>query len=68
MSRPNIVWLTSDHMVWAHHKRLTGYPILPTYERISAEGLTFNNITDAQPPDGAFLPTMFVSGTVATRR
>lgn len=49
MSRPNIVWLTSDHMVWAHHKRLTGYPILPTYERISAEGLTFNNAFSVTP-------------------
>ena len=49
MKRPNIVWLTSDHMVWAHHKRLTGYPVLPTLERLSAEGLTFNNAFSVTP-------------------
>ncbi|MCP5095276.1 MAG: sulfatase-like hydrolase/transferase [Chloroflexi bacterium] len=41
--RPNIVWLTSDHLLYAHHRQLTGYPHLPTYDQICADGLTFDN-------------------------
>lgn len=49
MSQPNIVWLMSDHMVYAHHKDLTGYPQLPTLDRLSAEGISFENAFSVCP-------------------
>ncbi len=49
MTKPNIVWLTSDHMLYAHHKRLTGYPQLKTYDRICNEGIEFNNAFSVTP-------------------
>ncbi|MEM7531019.1 MAG: sulfatase-like hydrolase/transferase [Chloroflexota bacterium] len=47
--RPNIVWIMSDHMPYVHHKRLTGYPTLPTYDRIAEEGIAFNNAYSVCP-------------------
>jgi arylsulfatase A-like enzyme len=35
--------LLSDHLVYAHHKTLTGYPHLPTLDRIGAGGIQFDN-------------------------
>jgi len=49
MTRPNIVWITLDHLVYSHHKELTGYPILPTYDRLCAEGLSFTNAFSVCP-------------------
>ncbi|NQT52946.1 sulfatase-like hydrolase/transferase [bacterium] len=42
--RPNIVWLLTDHHVFAHHYFLPGpRPALPTYERLAREGVAFTN-------------------------
>ncbi|MBL7222384.1 MAG: sulfatase-like hydrolase/transferase [Candidatus Brocadiae bacterium] len=42
--RPNIVWLLTDHHVFAHHYFLPGpRPVLPTYERLAREGVAFTN-------------------------
>jgi len=42
--RPNIVWLLTDHHVFAHHWRQNGpRPALPTYERLMREGVHFSN-------------------------
>ena len=49
MSQPNIVWLMADHLVYAHHKELTGYPHLPTFDRLSAEGISFENAFSVCP-------------------
>ena len=49
MSKPNIVWLMSDHMLYAHHKALTGYPQLPTYDRLASEGIAFDNAFSVCP-------------------
>jgi len=49
MTSPNIVWLMADHLVYAHHKELTGYPQLPTFDRLAAEGTTFENAFSVCP-------------------
>jgi len=42
-SRPNIVWLLTDHHVFAHHYTRPGpRPVLPTYERLGREGVSFS--------------------------
>jgi arylsulfatase A-like enzyme len=48
--RPNIVWLLTDHHVFAHHWRQNGpRPALPTYERLSHEGIHFENAQSICP-------------------
>lgn len=49
MTKPNIVWLMSDHLLYTHHKALTGYPELPAYDRLSNEGLRFENAVTSSP-------------------
>lgn len=49
MPKPNIVWLTSDHIVYANHKRFSGYPQLPAYDRICHEGICFDNAVSVSP-------------------
>ena len=49
MANPNIIWLMCDHMVYAHHKQLTNYPHLPTYDRLCREGISFNNAFSVTP-------------------
>ena len=42
-ARPNIVWLLTDHHVFAHHYTRPGpRPVLPTYERLGREGVSFS--------------------------
>jgi arylsulfatase A-like enzyme len=42
--QPNIVWLLTDHHVFAHHWKEDGSrPSLPTYERLMREGIHFDN-------------------------
>ena len=42
--RPNILWLLTDHHVFAHHYFLPGVmPRLPPYERLAREGTRFRN-------------------------
>ena len=43
MTRPDIVWLVADHLVYAHHRELAGYPDLPTFDRLRAEAMCFGN-------------------------
>ena len=49
MTKPNIVWLMSDHLVYAHHKAQTGYPQLATFDRLAAEGMAFDNAFSVCP-------------------
>ncbi|MEM7347419.1 MAG: sulfatase-like hydrolase/transferase [Chloroflexota bacterium] len=49
MTRPNIVWLMCDHLVYAHHKQLTGYPQLPTFDRLAAQGICFDQAFSVTP-------------------
>jgi len=40
--RPNIVWLLTDHHVFAHHMSLPGpKPLLKSHDRIAADGVSF---------------------------
>ena len=49
MSRPNILWLNSDHMLYAHHRQLTGLPQLPAFDRLCREGIHFQNAFAVTP-------------------
>ena len=49
MTQPNIVWLNSDHMLWAHHRQQTRHPHLPTYDRLCREGMAFDNAFAVTP-------------------
>ena len=42
-ARPNLVWLLTDHQVFAHHYTRPGpRPVLPTFERLGREGVAFS--------------------------
>ena len=48
--RPNIVWLLTDHHVFAHHYRLPGpRPVLPAYERLARQGVSFSRAYSVCP-------------------
>ncbi len=49
-SRPNIVWLTTDHHIYAHHYQLNGDVFrLPVFEGIADDGIRFDNAYAACP-------------------
>jgi len=47
--RPNIVWLLTDHHVFAHHWHGAVGPVLPVYERLMREGLHFSDAYSVCP-------------------
>jgi len=48
--RPNILWLLTDHHVYAHHRELAGgYPRMPAYERLAREGVHFERAYSVCP-------------------
>lgn len=48
--RPNIVWLTLDHVVWKHFRDTEGpKPRLAAYERIASEGTAFDRACSVTP-------------------
>ncbi|KRE64158.1 sulfatase-like hydrolase/transferase [Paenibacillus sp. Soil750] len=48
--KPNIVWLTQDHVVWKHFRDTKGpKPRLAAYERIATEGTTFDRAYSVTP-------------------
>lgn len=50
MSKPNIVWLTQDHVVWKHFRDTEGpKPPLSTYERIASTGVAFERAHTVTP-------------------
>ncbi len=66
MTRPNIVWIMTDHLLYAHHQRLTGYPKLPAYDRLAQEGIHFENAFSCTPLCGPVRASM-VTGTYPHR-
>lgn len=50
MEKPNIVWLTQDHVLWKHFRETKGpKPKLATYERIASKGISFNRAHTVTP-------------------
>ena len=48
--KPNILWLTLDHLTYSHYRNNKGAkPILPTWERICAEGTSFEQCKSVHP-------------------
>lgn len=47
--RPNIVWITLDHLVYANHKKQSGYPKMPRFDQLAKEGMVFNNAFSVCP-------------------
>ena len=66
MTRPNIVWIMTDHLLYAHHQRLTGYPKLPAYDRIAKDGIRFQNAFSCTPLCGLVRASM-LTGTYPHR-
>ena len=49
-NQPNIVWLLTDHHVFAHHMSLPGPgPVLATHDRIAVEGVRFTQAQSICP-------------------
>lgn len=49
MSRTNIVWLTNDHVLYAHHRALTGRPVMTTFDGLCQRGVCFSNAFSVSP-------------------
>ncbi len=49
MKRPNIVWLVADHLAFSHHREHLN---LPTYDRLCAEGVAFEQAYSVCPQCG----------------
>jgi len=48
--KPNILWLTMDHLTFSHYRNNKGAkPILPTWERLCAQGTSFNQCKSVHP-------------------
>lgn len=48
--RPNILWITLDHVTFRHFKMTKGAkPILNTYERLASQGVEFTNCHSVHP-------------------
>ena len=46
----NILWLTLDHVTFRHYRlNKKAKPILPTYERLGRQGVTFDHCKSAHP-------------------
>lgn len=48
-TRPNILWITLDHLLYAHHQQLYGLPTMPALNRLRREGHFFNNALSVTP-------------------
>jgi len=50
LSKPNIVWLLTDHHIFKHHRDLPGpSPEIPVYDRICREGVEFRQANAVCP-------------------